>query len=98
MVFACLDGPPQPIRPEQCVDATSRFYKRLTCPHVALIRSLGCGADGIEPIDSAWPIEPGHRGKTTMGPHEGMYRGAIANEKNDPQLTRYKDPFIADNA
>jgi len=25
-----------------------------------------------------------------MGPHEGMYRGAIAYEKNDPQLTRTK--------
>lgn len=28
-----------------------------------------------------------------MGPHEGMYRGAIANEKNDLQLARLKDPF-----
>lgn len=31
-----------------------------------------------------------------MGPHEGMYRGAIANEKNDLQLARLKDPFITD--
>ena len=29
-----------------------------------------------------------------MGPHEGMYRGAIASEKNDPQFTRTEDSTI----
>lgn len=33
-----------------------------------------------------------------MGPHEGMYRGAIASEKNDPQFTRTEDPSIAAQA
>jgi hypothetical protein len=33
-----------------------------------------------------------------MGPHEGMYRGAIASEKNDPQFTRTEDPSIPDQA